>query len=43
MIREMAEENAGRLRRHYLTTGLVKLSIGYSKDVMDRGFSHQLR
>ena len=42
VIREMAEENAGRLRRHYLTTGLVKLSIGYSKDVMDRGFSHQL-
>ncbi|WP_368645305.1 Y-family DNA polymerase [Alkalibacterium putridalgicola] len=42
VIREMAEENAMRLRKHHLTAGLVKLSIGYSKDVVARGFSHQL-
>ncbi|PRY80963.1 Y-family DNA polymerase [Alkalibacterium olivapovliticus] len=42
VIREMAEENATRLRRHHLTTGVVKLSIGFSKDIDDRGFSHQL-
>lgn len=42
VIREMAEENATRLRRHHLTTGLVKLSIGFSKDIEERGFSHQL-
>ncbi|OJF92918.1 Y-family DNA polymerase [Alkalibacterium sp. 20] len=42
VIREMAEENALRLRKHHLTTGLVKLSIGYSKDIVERGFSHQL-
>ncbi|EXJ24020.1 ImpB/MucB/SamB family protein [Alkalibacterium sp. AK22] len=42
VIREMAEENAMRLRRHHLSTGLVKLSIGFSRDVAERGFSHQL-
>ena len=42
VIREMAEENATRLRKHHLTAGLVKLSIGYSKDITQRGFSHQL-
>ena len=42
VIREMAEENAMRLRKHHYTTSLVKLSIGYSRDVIDGGFSHQL-
>lgn len=42
VIREMAEENAMRLRRHHLSTGLVKLSIGFSRDVAEKGFSHQL-
>ncbi|MGO1589316.1 MAG: Y-family DNA polymerase [Alkalibacterium gilvum] len=42
VIREMAEENAMRLRKHHLTAGLVKLGIGYSKDVIERGFSHQI-
>ncbi|MFO8068492.1 MAG: Y-family DNA polymerase [Alkalibacterium sp.] len=42
VIREMAEENALRLRKHNLTVGLVKLSIGYSKDIVERGFSHRL-
>lgn len=42
VIREMAEENATRLRKHHLTTGLVKLSIGFSKEIAERGFSHQL-
>ncbi|WP_208559593.1 Y-family DNA polymerase [Marinilactibacillus kalidii] len=42
VIREMAEENAMRLRRHCATTSVVKLSLGYSKHIEDRGFSHQM-
>lgn len=42
VIREMGEENAMRLRKNHYTTSLVKLSIGYSKDVSEGGFSHQL-
>src|SRR5699024_3986429 len=43
VIREMTEENAIRLRKHQQTTGVVKLGIGYSKNVMSTGFSHQLK
>lgn len=42
VIREMTEENAVRLRKHRQTTQLVKLSIGYSRDILAGGFSHQL-
>ncbi|WP_080145738.1 Y-family DNA polymerase [Marinilactibacillus piezotolerans] len=42
VIREMAEENAMRLRRHYVTTSTVKLTLGYSKHIEERGFSHQM-
>lgn len=42
VIREMTEENAMRLRRHDVTTSLVKLSLGYSKHIEDKGFSHQM-
>lgn len=42
VIREMTEENAARLRRHDVTTSLVKLSLGYSKHIEDKGFSHQM-
>jgi len=42
VIREMAEENAMRLRKHHLTTALVKLGIGYSRHIDEGGFSHQL-
>jgi len=42
IIREMTEENAMRLRKHTLVTGRIKLSIGYSKDVLKTGFNHQM-
>lgn len=43
VISEMTEENAMRLRKHKQTTGLVKLKIGYSRDILSPGFSHQLK
>lgn len=43
VIREMTEENAMRLRKHRLTTGTVKLTIGYSKHTVKSGFSHQMK
>lgn len=43
VIREMVDENIARLRKHHLMTGLVKLSIGYSKDVVQTGFNRQMR
>ncbi len=42
VIREMTEENAQRLRKHSLTTSAVKLTIGYSKQTIQSGFSHQM-
>lgn len=43
VIREMTEENAVRLREHQVTTSTVKLTIGYSYHVEEKGFSKQLR
>lgn len=42
VIREMTEENAMRLRKHALTTSTIKLTIGYSKQTVEAGFSHQM-
>ncbi len=42
VIREITEENAMRLRKHSLTTSTVKLTIGYSKQAVQPGFSHQI-
>ncbi len=42
VIREMGEENAMRLRKYQQTAGLVKLTIGYSRDILAAGFSHQV-
>jgi DNA polymerase V len=42
VIREMTEENAMRLRERHFTTSNVKLTIGYSKDTVNSGFSHQM-
>lgn len=42
VIREITEENAMRLRKHSLTTSVVKLTIGYSKHISVSGFSHQM-
>ncbi|MGM0216675.1 Y-family DNA polymerase [Enterococcus sp. AZ109] len=43
VIREMAEQVAIRLRRKQAKAATVSLSIGYSKDEMEKGFSRQLK
>lgn len=43
VIREMTDENAARLRKYNLMTGVVKLYIGYSRDVAQGGFNHQMK
>ncbi|WP_244445007.1 Y-family DNA polymerase [Oceanobacillus jeddahense] len=43
VIREMTDENVARLRKHHLMTGVVKLSIGYSRNIAQDGFHHQMR
>lgn len=42
VIREMAEENATRLRAHHSTTSVIHLSIGFSQMIAANGFSHQM-
>lgn len=42
VIREMAEENAVRLRENQVTTSLLHLSIRFSKRTYSKGFSHQM-
>ncbi len=43
VIREMTEENASRLRKHKLVTGVIKLTIGYSKESLTPGFNRQMK
>lgn len=43
VIREMADDIAARLRKYKAETGVVHLSIGYSRDIIVKGFSHQLK
>ena len=43
VIREMADEVAARLRKNHAETGVVHLSIGYSREILDKGFSHQMK
>lgn len=43
VIREMADDIAARLRKYKAETGVVHLSIGYSRDILVKGFSHQLK
>lgn len=43
VIREMADEVAARLRKHPAETGVVHLSVGYSNEFIDKGFSHQMK
>ncbi|WP_440895627.1 Y-family DNA polymerase [Amphibacillus sp. Q70] len=42
VIREMTDENVARLRKYDLITGIVKLSIGYSRNTVPDGFNHQM-
>ncbi len=43
VIREMAEQVATRIRKHHCQTGCVTLSIGYSRNTEERGFSRQMK
>ena len=43
VIREMADELSARLRRNNAEAGVIHLFIGYSKDVLDKGFSRQMK
>lgn len=43
VIREMADDISARLRKHKSETEVVHLSIGYSRDIIDKGFSHQMK
>ncbi len=43
VIREMTDENVTRLRKHKLVTGVVKLYIGYSRDIVQGGFNQQMK
>ena len=43
VIREMADEISARLRKHKAETGVIHLSIGYSRDILDKGFSQQMK
>lgn len=43
VIREMAEQVAVRIRKHHCQTGCVSLSISYSKQEEEHGFSRQLK
>ena len=42
IIQEMTDQVGARLREHHAEAGLIHLSIGYSKDVAERGFSRQM-
>ncbi len=43
VIREMADQVAARLRSHHAQTGVIHLSISFSKEILDKGFSQQLK
>lgn len=43
VIREMTDENVARIRKNYLMTTVVKLYIGYSRDVVQGGFNQQMK
>ncbi|WP_319022538.1 Y-family DNA polymerase [Oceanobacillus oncorhynchi] len=43
VIREMTDENVTRLRKNYLMTGVVRLYIGYSRDVVQGSFNQQMK
>lgn len=43
VIREMANEVTARLRKHHAETGVVHLSVGFSNEIIDKGFSHQMK
>lgn len=42
VLREMSEQVATRLRKKDYQTGCVKVSIGYSKNQLEKGFSRQI-
>lgn len=43
VIREMADEISARLRKHKAETEVIHLSIDYSRDILTKGFSQQMK
>lgn len=43
VIREMADDISARLRKHKVETEVVHLSIGFSREILISGFSHQMK
>ncbi|RJS62384.1 DNA polymerase [Bacillus sp. PK3_68] len=41
VIHEMVDEVAMRLRLHHVAAGKIALAISYSRDIEERGFTHQ--
>ncbi len=41
VIREMADQVAARLRRHAVEAGVLRLNIGFSQEILERGFARQ--
>lgn len=42
VIREMADQVAARLRKYHAEAGVIHLTIGFSDDISEKGFSHQI-
>lgn len=42
VIREMADQVAARLRKYHVEAGVIHLMIGFSEDIIEKGFSHQI-
>ncbi|MDE1548416.1 Y-family DNA polymerase [Jeotgalibaca caeni] len=42
VIREMADQVAARLRAHEVETNVIHLRVGFSPDIADPGFAHQV-
>jgi len=43
VIREMADQVASRLRKDHVKAGVLHLTIGFSKNIPEKGFSHQIK
>lgn len=41
VIREMADQVAARLRKHHAEAGVIHLKVGFSEEIVEKGFSHQ--
>lgn len=42
VLREMTDHIGGRLREHHAESALIQVTIGFSRDVFEKGFNRQL-